>query len=86
MIAVPSMLIVAPKQKDATEFFAPIPSVTQRSVTGMMVSNEAVEKAKLCAGRIFFRNVIGLRPENILRITISVTNRCNRSAQTSVSI
>lgn len=61
MMAVPSMLMVAPKgiPKDATELSTPIGWVTLRRVTGMVAFDEAVENANSCAGRILRMKVAG---------------------------
>jgi hypothetical protein len=44
-------------------------SVTQRMVTGIVAFELAVEKAKICAGRILRMKVMGSRPEKTLRGT-----------------
>ena len=54
MIAVPSILMVAPKGmvKEETRLAAPSRSSTVRKVTGMVALLEAVEKAKAMTSRI----------------------------------
>ena len=54
MIAVPSMLIVAPNGtvKEATAFETPIRSVTQRKVTGIVAFRARRREGETRAGRI----------------------------------
>ncbi len=86
MIAVPSMLIVAPNGtvNEATELSTPTRCVTDRNVTGIVAFEDAVENAKICAGRIFCMNTMGLRPVNSFSRIIKVTNKCRNSATTNV--
>ena len=84
MIAVPSMLIVAPNGtvNDATELLTPKRWVLVRNVTGIVAFELAVLKAKNCTLRIFRKNIAGLRPEKICRVIINVMNRWNINAPT----
>ena len=68
MIAVPSMLMVAPNGtvNEATELSTPNRWVTVRKVTGIVALELAVENANTWALLIFFMKVTGLRPEKIL--------------------
>ena len=51
----------------------------------MVALELAVEKAKICAGRILVMKVSGFSPDISFRISISVTNRCSSSAPVSVT-
>ena len=55
--------------------FTPMRSVTVRKVTGMVALELDVLNANTCTLRIFFRKMLGLRPENALRNNSKVTNR-----------
>ena len=70
MIAVPSILMVAPKGTVNEEMLLLTPKrfSTVRNVTGMVAPLEAVLKANANAGRILLKKVLILRPVNILRI------------------
>ena len=83
-MAVPSMLIVAPKgtMKEAVELSTPNLFSTLRRVTGMVALELDVLKANICAVRIFFKNVSGLTRPNSLSSSISVPVVCSRSAAT----
>ena len=69
MIAVPSILIVAPSgsTKDATSLFAPSFSVHSRLI-GRVPTEEALENANIMAGSIPLRNFAGLNPPMVLTI------------------
>ena len=64
MIAVPSILIVAPRGtvKEATLLSTPTLSVTARKVTGMVAPLDAVLKAKAIGARILTKKRRGLNP------------------------
>ena len=61
MIAVPSILMVAPRgtEKPATLLFTPSRFSTVLSVTGKVAPDDDVEKAKAQTRRIFCRNIAG---------------------------
>ena len=63
MIAVPSILIVAPTgtTKDETSFFTPKSSVTVFNVTGIVAADEDVEKANRATFLIFLKNISGFK-------------------------
>ena len=67
MMAVPSMLTVAPNgtANDATSLFTPIRCSTVRNVTGNVAPLEEVLKATNIGSRILAKKVTGLmRPSN----------------------
>ena len=67
MMAVPSMLMVAPSgtEKPATLLLTPRRFSTVRSVIGNVAPEDAVENAKAQTRRIFCNSVTGLRPVRV---------------------
>ena len=85
MIAVPSMLMVAPSGtvNEATAFFTPMRCSTVSSVTGMVALLLAVEKAKTSAARILRKNISGLvRPRKTSK-KVKTPHACSSSATTT---
>ena len=67
MMAVPSMLMVAPRgtAKEATLLDTPSLYSTVRKVTGKVAPLEEVENATSSGSRIFARKTLGLRPAKL---------------------
>ena len=92
MIAVPSMLMVAPSGivKEATELLTPWCFSTVSIVTGSVAFELAVLKAIIAAGRMFSKNLNGLKRARAVsnseytpkqwraKITTMTTKYCNR--------
>ena len=68
MMAVPSMLMVAPRgtEKPATLLLTPSRFSTVRKVMGSVAPEEAVENAKAQTRRIFCSRIAGLKPVSVL--------------------
>tara|TARA_Y100000739_G_C20296962_1_gene323650 strand:- start:58 stop:276 length:219 start_codon:yes stop_codon:yes gene_type:complete len=71
MIAVPSILIVAPTgtTNEETSFLTPRSSVTVLRVTGIVAALDEVEKANKATFLIFLKKVIGFRFAKNFRIS-----------------